>query len=168
MATVFQQTPSLVTTFDPASAGQADQFVQPAGVYVNGVLQPTVTIPLLSPSNRAFINTNSGTLALPTNPLFQDVYTSRAAVTTRTLPTPANSYTGQLALCVQESGHTFTIGVPTGVTVFMLSSTNTLTSKTATNWASGADGTSAQLVCTFTDGSTVATWVQVSGLGLWS
>lgn len=99
------------------------------------------------------------------------LYTSSPGATTRTLPTPANSYVGQLVYVVQEASAVFTLGVPTGVTVSMQTAAGTITSKTATNFATSglaaSNGASAQLICTSTDTSTVATWRQVGGIGLW-
>lgn len=162
-----RQTPALVTTLDQ-TAGQASEAAVPAGVYIAGVLQVPLSPPLQSPSERAFMSTSGGSSTLATNPRYLDVISSRGSAATRTLPTPANSYTGQLATFLQESSNTFTVGVPTGVTVFMQSGASVITSKTATNWTSGGNGTSAFLVCTQTDGSTTATWCQIGGVGIWS
>lgn len=162
-----RQTPALVTVLDQ-TAGQADLVLYPAGVYVNGVLQVPLSPPLQSPSERAFVSGVGGSATLATNPRYLDVISSSGSAATRTLPTPANSYTGQLVTVVQEGSNVFTVGVPTGVTVFMQSGASTVSSKTATNWTSGANGTSATLVCTATNGSTTSTWCQIGGVGIWS
>lgn len=106
------------------------------------------------------------------------IASSTAGATTRTLPTPANSYVGQSVSVIQEASVVFTIGVPTGVTVTMktgnslVTGADVLTTKTATNFVStgsaATNGTSATLVCTATDASTVATWRQLGGIGDWT
>lgn len=106
------------------------------------------------------------------------LFSSAAGATTRTLPTPANSYIGQFVYVVQEASVVFTVGVPTGVTVTMktgnslVTGADILTTKTATNFVStgsaATNGTSATLVCTATDTSTVATWRQLGGVGDWT
>lgn len=122
------------------------------------------------------ISDNTGTLGV-----YQSrgsVYTSYTAAHALTLPTPANSYAGQAVIVVQAGGNIQTLTAPAGVTVSMKTGTSlvtgldTITTKTAASFVTaggaGADSTSAILVCVATDASTVATWMQVGGIGDWT
>lgn len=122
-------------------------------------------------SRSYFIDTATATATVPAQ-TSDYIVSSVTAALTRNLPTPATSYVGQIVLFVQEGAHVLTVGVPAGVTATMTTGAGLTTTRVATNFTStgtsGTDGTSASMVCTSTDGSTVATWRQISGLGYWN
>jgi len=156
-------------------AGMVRSAVTGGVVFVNNASSATIAQGMPS---MAYDIDASGTNGSVPNTRSRYITTSRVSAVTRTLPTPANSFVGQIVALVQEASHVVTLGVPSGVTVTMktgnslVTGADILTTKTATNFVTSGnaadDGTCATLICLSTDASTVATWRQMGGIGDWT